>query len=51
MTLCIRLAYFFLFFFIVDADYEAMRRHQEQLDDQSFSRWLKQARQGGGDIE
>ncbi|GBC01828.1 hypothetical protein RclHR1_04350004 [Rhizophagus clarus] len=34
-----------------DADYEAMRRHQEQLDEQSFSRWLKQARQGGGGIE
>ncbi|PKK70228.1 hypothetical protein RhiirC2_746966, partial [Rhizophagus irregularis] len=33
-----------------DADYETMRRHQEQLDDQSFSRWLKQARQGGEDI-
>lgn len=41
----------FFFFFIVDADYETMRRHQEQLDDQSFSRWLKQARQGGEDIE
>jgi hypothetical protein len=38
-------------FFIVDADYEAMRKHQEQLDDQSFGRWLKQARQGGGDID
>jgi hypothetical protein len=36
---------------MVDADYEAMRRHQEQIDDQSFSQWLKQANQGGGDIE
>ncbi|CAG8459815.1 13847_t:CDS:2 [Funneliformis caledonium] len=31
-----------------DADYEAMRKHQEQLDEQSFGRWLKQAREGGG---
>ncbi|KAG9285441.1 hypothetical protein G9A89_010916 [Geosiphon pyriformis] len=33
---------------IKDEDYEAMEKHQNTIEDESFSRWLSHAREGGG---
>ncbi|RHZ88484.1 hypothetical protein Glove_22g229 [Diversispora epigaea] len=33
-----------------DGDYEQMQRHQEQLEDQSFNRWIKQVNQSADSV-
>ncbi|CAJ0756435.1 8124_t:CDS:10 [Entrophospora sp. SA101] len=32
----------------IDPDYKAMKSHQDKLEDESFARWIKKTKEGGG---